>query len=40
MFEIVSTHPVFFFFMLVAVFFFALGMACGVHLARPRGPYA
>lgn len=40
MFEIISAHPVFFFTLLVAVTFFAFGMAWGVHLARPRGPYA
>lgn len=39
-FDIISTHPLFFFTLLVAVTNFAFGMAWGVHLARPRGPYA
>lgn len=36
----ISAHPIFFFTLLVAVTCFTFGMAWGVHLARPKGPYA
>jgi hypothetical protein len=38
-FEVISAHPIFFFTLLVAVTSFSFGMAWGVHLSRPHGPW-